>query len=86
MNYKELQTINTNIRNKGYFNNRYVKHVKINFIEDDIVYGLLYNQHQKNKIKIEESTDFKCTLEELIDSIKGHEFYVNNISVLKTVV
>ena len=86
MNYKKLQIINTNIRNKGYLNNRYVKHVKINFIEDNIIYGLLYNQYQKNKVKIEESADFKCTLEELIDSIERHEFYVNNISVLKIVV
>lgn len=86
MDYKELQTINTNIRNKSYLNNRYVKHIKINFIEDNVVYGLLYSQHQKNKIKIEESTDFKCTLEELIDSIERHEFYVNNISALRTVI
>ncbi len=85
MKYEELQKINNTMRNKVYLQKRYKKHVKINDIKDDVVYGTLFEQHQKNKINVEKSDNLQWQLKDFLEKIEFNEFYVNNFSVLKTV-
>ncbi len=85
MEYEQLKILNNSLKSRNYFNRTwYIKHIEIIRVEGNTVYGNLYTQHQKNKKKYEEKTVVTCSLEELVRGLKNKNYYINNLSKIKS--